>query len=138
MKINCNSNINFKNSNSPFSCFPMVQNKNMETYLTNLNPKFNHALKQDTIKARALGKISPYILSYETSEILNTAIGAFGVTYFPYLLIKKVPQKENWGKFNTNILKVGTGLCAYILVDSLSYILKGKRFLELFKKDKTK
>lgn len=139
MRINNNVSVNFKNNSSPFSCFSTIsteQNKNMETYLTNINPKFNHAVKQDTVKARALGKISPDILSYDSSEIINTAIGAFGTVYLPYLLIKKVPQKENWSKFSTNLLKVGIPICAYTLADSLCYIFKGKRLFETSKKEK--
>lgn len=138
MRISNNTSVNFKNNTSLFSCFSTVQNQNMEAYLTNINPKLNHTIKQDTVKARALGKISPDILNYDSSEIINTAIGAFGITYLPYLLIKKVPQKENWSKFNTNLLKVGIPLCAYVLADSLSYIFKGKRLFESLKKDKTK
>lgn len=138
MKISSNTSVNLKNNTALFPLFSTEQNKNTEAYLANINPKLNHAIKQDTVKARALGKISPDIFSYDSAEIIDTAIGAFGITYLPYLLIKKVPQKENWSKFNTNLLKAGIPLCAYIFADSLSYIFKGKRLFELLKKDKAK
>lgn len=138
MRISNNTNINFKNNTSPFYCFSTVQNQNKKAYLTNINSKLNNTVSQDTVKSKSLGKISTDILNYNSSEIINTAIGAFGTVYFPYLLIKKIPQKENWSKFNTNLLKIGIPLSAYILADSLSRIFKGKKLSELFKKEETK
>ena len=136
MKIINNSKLNFKNNTSPFALFTTKQNINLQLSSERANSALNQTLKQDTIEARAKGKISPSILSYDSHELLNGAIGAFGTLYFPYLLIKKIPQKENWSKFNTNLLKAGIPICAFLLADSLSYISKGKRFFELFKKDK--
>ena len=121
MKIT-NINLNFKSNASSFASLAIKQNQSTS--------------RQEEIENRVLDKATLFSFSYDVPEIVSVATGITGVTYFPYLLAKKVPQKENWSKFNTNLLKVGIPLCAYILADSLSYIFKGKRFFELFKKEK--
>lgn len=123
MKIIKDTRLNSPKNNSRFESFSTKQKM------------LNHIEKQDTIGARAMGKYSPSPLKYDSFEAFSAVVGAFGTAYLPYLLIKKVPQKENWSKFSTNFVKAGIPICAYNLVDSLSYIIKGKRLFELLKKE---
>lgn len=125
MKIIKDASYNLPKKHSSLECFSTKQKM------------LNHIEKQDTISSRAMGKYSPSALNYDSFEAFSAIVGAFGTAYLPYLLIKKIPQKENWSKFNTNLVKAGIPICAYNLADSLSYIIKGKRLFELFKKEKS-
>lgn len=94
-----------------------------------------HRLKQDTIKARAKGKLHSQWHEFDQPMWLNSmlfTVGAIGLSVF---LIKNKKNYTNFSGFEKVVYPLLIPLFTWGAIDSVKYILTGRNLFEK-KKDK--
>lgn len=102
------------------------------------NPIMVHKLKQDTILARATGKINPGLFEHHSLPFFNILMGLSAIPITITLKkknLKVFPKKSD--TFNNIFLVLFNLLSLNITLDETSYIFTGKNF-DKFLKDKFK
>lgn len=89
-----------------------------------------HRLKQDTIKARAKGKIHSQWHEFDQPTWITSTISALALIGVSTALIKNRKSFQDFSKFEKVLYPICVPFFGWLTLDSLKYILTGRNLLE--------